>query len=341
MHTSPLQSTKTDNNLPLISVIVPVYNVAPYLHLCIDTILQQTYSNLEIILVASESTDGSVEICDSYLTKDSRVSIIHTPAEGLSKARNVGIDFAKGEYLIFIDSDDFIAPDFITTLYTLLIDSKSDIAQCDFIHVPQETTNGDAVYTNSIKLVSGRDMCYNFYDLELGYTTVVAWSKIYHRKLFEGIRYPVGRLHEDVATTHKLFYRANQVAVTRSKLYFYRQVETSIMGRPWSLKRLDTLRARQERMDFFKEMGDDELYSFARADMVSMINSVLLNVKKLSDTEDIQKQLISKRDSLVWKVLVDRNVPIVRRGHAVIGSYFPRTTRMIVKLFRKLNLIGN
>lgn len=184
-------------------------------------------------------------------------------------------------------------------------------------------------------------MCYNLYNLKLSYSTVVAWSKIYRRNLFEGIRYPVGRLHEDVATTHKLFYRANRVAVTRSKLYFYRQVDTSIMGRPWSLKRLDTLRARQERMDFFKEVGDAELYSLARADMVSMINSVLPNVKRLADTENIQKQLISKRDSLVWKVLVDGNVPLVRRGHAVMSSYFPRTTRLIVIILKKLNVIGS
>lgn len=339
MTVSSLHSTKTDSNLPLISVIVPVYNVAPYLHLCVDTILQQTYSNLEIILVASKSDDDSVDICDSYVSKDSRISVIHTPAEGLSKARNVGIDIAKGEYLIFIDSDDFIAPDFIETLYTLLIESKSDIAQCDFLRVPQETRRADALYSDSIRLFSGRDMCYNFYDLELGYTTVVAWSKIYRRKLFEGIRYPVGRLHEDVATTHKLFYRANQVAVTRSKLYFYRQVETSIMGKPWSLKRLDTLRARQERMDFFKDVGDDELYSLARRDMVSMTNSCLSNVKQIPNTGTIQKDLIAHRNLLLREVLCDYNIPIIYRCYSIADSCFPKLVKLLVGILKKVGII--
>ena len=125
---------------PLISVIVPVYNVASYLPTCLDSILNQTYKNLEIILVASTSKDNSVEICDEYAGKDERISVIHCPPNGLSDGRNKGIDAAHGEYLSFIDSDDFIAPEFIQTLYDIIVEYGCDIAQGGYLRIP-ETQN--------------------------------------------------------------------------------------------------------------------------------------------------------------------------------------------------------
>lgn len=326
----PQQSSLTSNQL--ISIIVPVYNVAPYLDLCIESILKQTYKNIEILLIVSKSDDNSVEICESYISRDSRISVIQTPAEGLSKARNDGIEIAKGEWLSFIDSDDFITYDFIEKLHTMAINSNSEIAQCSFLKVSQNTNSGFGTYSQSLEILSGRDACNYLFDTDKSYETVVAWGKIYRKELFDGIRYPVGRIHEDVATTHKLLYRANRVVRTDSKLYFYRQNETSILGKPYSLKRLDTLISREERLDFFKESGDLELYSRAQYEMINMVFFSLENVKRLPNTRKIQNELKDKRNYLSREILKDNNIPNLNKIYVIIRSYFPRASKLIVNL---------
>ena len=318
----------------LISVIVPVYNVAPYLRRCLDTIINQTYKNLEIIIVASTSTDDSVEICEEYAKKDSRITLIHSEPKGLSDARNRGIEAAHGEYLSFIDSDDYIHPDFISTLYRICSENNCEIAQCGLIRVDTEYNEILFEPEREINIYSGREMSYNFYyGFPNGTANVVTWSKLYRRHLFSKLRFPVGKIHEDVATTHQLFYTAERIGVTTQPLYFYRRVPTSIMGVGFTLKRLDGLQFFEERAEFFKEKGEDELSSLWHLQYVKSYKAYLKNLKKYYPKEvELRKNLQHKCKKELLKVLNNPQIPIIEKVITISGFYLPRIITTLGKL---------
>ena len=229
------------SDTPLISVIVPVYNVAQYLRICLDSIVKQTYQNIEIILVASDSIDDSVEICEEYKMKDERVVLIYSKPNGLSDARNKGIDTAKGDYLSFIDSDDFIAPEFIQTLYEIITRYNCEVAQCNFLRVSEDAKVDSSIIMNQktdIEIFSGLDMCYNLYNC-WWISSVASWSKLYQKNLFKTIRFPVGKINEDQATTYKIFSLSNRIGFTKQTYYYYRKREESITTNQFNIKNLD------------------------------------------------------------------------------------------------------
>lgn len=243
----------------LITLIIPVYMVESYLDRCLSSIVRQTYENLEIILVDDGSKDSCPAICDRWAKKDKRIRVIHRENGGLSAARNSGIEAAQGEYLAFVDSDDFVSEEFIEALYQACKRTKSQIAQCRYEYVDgdvmtkdrEEVTEPTEVFSGKemIKGMSWRDGAYN----------VVAWNKLYHKSVFEGVRYPEGRIHEDEATTHKLFYQAEQVAFVYRYLYGYYTGGTSITRDKFSLKRLDWEWAVRNRLTFLKERQETEI----------------------------------------------------------------------------------
>lgn len=208
-----------DQNV-LISVIVPVYNVEEYLPRCVDSILAQTYKNLEIILVDDGTKDASDKICDEYAAKDPRVKVIHKENGGLSSARNAGIDIARGEYLGFVDSDDWIEPEMYEQM--LALTQKYDVklvcaGRYDFSSRTGKKTVGlcppkEEVITGMELL--GRVFTWNQCDS-------AAWDKLYHRSLFEEIRYPLGQISEDVAVVYKLAELVDRVAMCDKPFYNY------------------------------------------------------------------------------------------------------------------------
>ncbi len=245
---------------PLISVIVPVYKVEAYLRRCVDSLLSQTYQKTEIILVDDGSPDGCPAICDAYAGKDDRVRVIHQKNAGLSGARNAGIDAAGGEYLSFVDSDDYVAPDFIQTLYELLTETDSAISQCRFAYVQGEPLKRDDTADRSFKICRGACLMEQLYGPEEeAVYFVVAWNKLYKRELFKKIRYPEGRIHEDEATTYKLFHEGKKLAFTDRALYGYYTDNAGSITSVFSGKRLQWLTAQEERISFFIEHGYEAL----------------------------------------------------------------------------------
>ena len=209
----------------MISIIVPVYKVEAYLDKCISSIIAQTYKDIEIILVDDGSPDRCGAICDSYAAKESRIRVFHTENGGLSAARNVGIDNANGEYLGFVDSDDWIEPDMYQVLFDTLLENSADISACDlYCNYPdrQESEHrvSDAVYgqDDAIRALIDRSIA-NY-----------AWNKLYKRELFSSIRFPNGRLYEDIATIYKLILKTERVASTSKPLYHYRKRGDSTTG---------------------------------------------------------------------------------------------------------------
>ena len=239
-----------DNDL--ISVIVPVYNTQQYLEKCLDSIVKQTYQNLEIILVNDGSIDESEIICQKYQKKDKRIKYIKQHNGGLSVARNTGIENANGKYLIFIDSDDYVNVHFVDELYSALINNNSDIAVCDYQKVYEKDADIYSKNTAVIqKNVSNKfDNLYN----ENSAVTVVAWNKIYKKEIFDKIKYPIGKIHEDEYIIHYILDNIKSITYVRAKYYYYYQRESSITG-SYSIKRLDILEALKDRAVFFENKG--------------------------------------------------------------------------------------
>lgn len=219
---------------PLISVIVPVYNVEPYLRRCVDSILRQTYRNLEILLVDDGSTDRSGTICDASAQQDTRVKVIHQKNQGQAAARNHGIDQAKGEYLSFVDSDDFIEERMLETLCRDAAEAGVMLAAAGFRKVSDAVASSAPTEGIGPEIMSGKEAIDSLLlSEEIG---DFPWNKLYDRRLFDGVRYPEGYIFEDLGTTYRLVERCPRISFRREALYNYYQRADSTLNQTKKLR---------------------------------------------------------------------------------------------------------
>lgn len=246
----------------MISVIVPVYNVEEYLRRCVDSILSQTYVDFEMILVNDGSRDSSGRICDDYAELDSRIRVIHKANGGIGSARNAGLEIAKGEYISFLDSDDWIEPDFFEVLLNLLLKYDADISQVFFIQETRTKQDRDfaVVRKKDAQVYDGRDVMGNLFGRLTGFRTTVVWNKLYRRELFDGVRIPENMVFEDEACIHEILYRARRMVVNDSTLYHYTWRDNSLSHQAQPLKYLDLVKAGEMRLRFFAERQEEEYY---------------------------------------------------------------------------------
>ena len=256
----------------LISVIIPVYKVEEYLDDCMRSILDQTYRNLEIILVDDGgTTDRCPEMCDEYAAADERIKVIHKKNGGLSDARNAGLEIATGRWIVFIDSDDYAAPDMIMKLADAADRTGAQLVWCGFKEISAESVYskdkfGETDKDNSqteIKVRSNKEAEMLFYEPGKMGECMVAWNKLYLRDLFfddDKIRYPKGKIFEDGYTTYKLIYKAEKVAVIDEAMYFYRQRKDSIMNKNADRNYRAAREAGAGKLKFFIEHDEKELY---------------------------------------------------------------------------------
>lgn len=238
------------NSFPLISVIVPCYNVELYLDKCVQSIVDQSYQNLEIFLVDDGATDSTPKLCDEWSLKDDRIKVIHKSNGGLSDARNVAIDVANGEYLVFIDSDDYVSIDYVESLYNLLVKSNADISVCSYMPFYEGTQPENKKVEEADLLVSSdKAIELMFYQKNFDNT---AWGKLYKRYLFENIRYPYGLIYEDLALTYKLFAKSQKIAFTSAKNYFYLIRSNSLDGGSITPRRYESA------LTILKQLYDDK-----------------------------------------------------------------------------------
>ena len=238
----------------LISVIVPVYKVEEYLDRCVTSIVNQTYSNLEIILVDDGSPDKCPTMCDAWKEKDYRIKVIHKENGGLSDARNAGLDIAAGEYIAFVDSDDYVHPQFIEVLHYLAVREKADVVACAFQIIPKnyEPKQRKIQNLSDIKLKTSAKN-------EMDLIGIVAWNKLYRRNLFDFIRFPKGKINEDMGIFWKTIYYAKKMVATEESLYFYYVGNpNSIMNQPYSIKRFDIVDVQFEQYEYFKNKKIDD-----------------------------------------------------------------------------------
>ena len=244
-----------------ISIVVPIYKVEKYLDRCVDSLVNQTWSNLEIILVDDGSPDRCGEICDKRAAEDSRIRVIHKPNGGLSDARNAGLDFATGEFVGFLDSDDFIHPEMIRDLYRLILKHNADIAQCSIrsVYDDEILDPGDPGPEKVLTNIEALESMFTPWVVDY----VLANNKLYRRSLFKEIRYPLGKIHEDEFTSYKLFFLASRIVVTEKRYFHYFQSPNSIIRSGFNEKKLHYAEAMEDRINFFREKGLDRLCSLA------------------------------------------------------------------------------
>ena len=323
--------------LPLVSIIVPVYNVEKYLRRCLDSVVAQSYKTLEIILIDDGSTDTSGKICDEYEQKDMRIKAIHKTNGGLSDARNKGLDICQGEYVAFVDSDDYISKVFIE----MAMDAMQK-GNCELLAVKNGTPFWDGESETVLK-----DDINNYYveycdsriALEKMFYQVIATGapfKICRRALYNSIRFPCSYLYEDVATTYRLFFDTDKVAILEEDIYAYRKRRDSIIRQSFSEKKLVML-------DIFDQLVNDKqikqagLEKAAASRAYAGLFSVFLQIPE-TDIE-LQKKVWRKLQSVQKTVLFDPS-PYVRKKNrcAALASFLGM--RAAYKLGRKFGQKG-
>ncbi|OFT09369.1 glycosyltransferase family 2 protein [Limosilactobacillus fermentum] len=278
---------------PVVSVIVPVYNVQNFIGKCIESILSQTFKDFELLLVNDGATDHSKEICEKFAEIDNRVRVLNKKNGGLSDARNYGLDNSKCDYVIFIDGDDYVDERFIEKLYTAITNTDSEVAVCEYAEVSEQ---GDVISEVSLNSqvgsseLTGKDILRLFYQPG-GVVNQVVWNKIYKRSVFKDVRFAKGRFYEDGYIMAPLYWNIRKVSLVREKLYFYVKRSGSIMNSKLNMKKLtDADESFLYRMEFFKKR-DNELYLLAVDEYLSWIIIITAHIFRDSGAREFVSYL--------------------------------------------------
>lgn len=273
---------------PLISIVVPIYNIKEYLVGCVNSILEQSYKNIEIILVDDGSKDGSGNICDEYAKKDHRIRVIHQKNGGLSEARNAGINAAGGQYITFVDGDDALDTDAIKYLYKLQEKKQADISICAFAMVSGKKIKniGSQYRTKTLN----PSQCLERMLMGEGFD-LTAWGKLYPKSFFDKIKFPANKLHEDVGTTYKLVMRSKKIAYGPDPKYLYYQRKNSIVQSNFSVKKMDLICLTDEMCDEI-DARYPELKNVTNRRRVRARIAILARVCGDKRFADIEKQMI-------------------------------------------------
>lgn len=319
-----------------ISIVVPVYNVEKYLSECIESILNQTFKDFELILVDDGSKDSSGYICDDYARKDSRINVIHKKNGGLSDARNVGIKASKGEYLGFVDSDDCIEREMFQKLYEAIEKYEADISICSFGLINDEGKVGEIFfdYENEaiISPILAQEKYFEGYAQSMLYT--VAWNKLYKKSLFDNIAYPVGKLHEDEFTTFRLLYKSERIVYIPYCGYLYRCRNESIMDQ-FNAKRFDLFDSYIYKLQFFKKIGSSDLWIKLFKKTLHMLEEYQYRQKKSGQKElnILVKQYRKKIIEAYSECCI--TIPCKLKIEVILFEYFPGLYYLIWKKIAK------
>jgi len=313
---------------PLISIILPIYNVKDYLPKCIKSIFAQTYTNLEIIMVDDGSTDGSGKLCDDYAAKDSRVRVFHKTNGGVSDARNYGVDNANGEYITWIDPDDYVDKDYVEYLYRLILKYNTKMSICQlrvvFVNgkIDEKGSSGNELLTN--KNCIKRMLYHDVIDTS-------ACLKLYHRDLYKNIRYPYGKLFEDMATTYKLMLKCSKIAVGYESKYNYVIRNNSIVNCAFNPNKLDLL-------EMTDNMGKEVLSIYPDLSKAVMRRRVYARFSTLNQMLEVEGHDDKKNEIIRFikahskEIIFDKKAP-KRDKFAIIVLYLSK------RMYKKIWLI--
>ncbi len=323
---------------PKVSVVIPVYNVEKYLDKCLETITAQTYRNYELILVDDGSKDSSGSICDRYKQEHPETIVIHQKNMGLSGARNSGVKVSSGKYITFIDSDDFVANNYIEFLMNLIKEFDADVSVCQ-----DRKVWDDSIFSIKNVVSSSEHKCYTAEEalIEMCYTRAFrgyAVAKLYKRELVEQYPYPLGMLYEDIATTHKIIGSAQKIACGSEKMYFYRQGNTSIMRSKFTDKQWDGMRACELQLDYIRNKYPKAEKAAIYKCAARINNYMFMLLEPTVENKHIYKALRGELNKYSKTVLFDDNVKnnFKVRVLAMLSGYYPMSF-----LYRLVEYLSN
>lgn len=310
----------------MVSVIVPVYNTACFLRECVDSILAQTVADFELILVDDGSTDGSEIICDEYSVNDNRVKVVHQKNQGMSVARNSGLDIHRGEYVTFVDADDVLYPQFIEIMLTVAAETGSDIVAAGYIR------DEKAVFRNVNR--SMQPVIESSIDAleRLLYQKVdsAVWGKMFSSRLFDTVRFLPGMWYEDLLISIQLYPKANSVARISGRLYFYRLHPESFVCR-FSEHRFDILKV-TDSIEWWASKNHRDLLSAARARRFSAVYNVLLMLYKSKvNYPDVERRCIAEIMERRGEALKNPNVRLKNKIGALVSYFGVRFIKMLAR----------
>ena len=321
-----------------ISIVVPVYNVEKYVSKCIESIINQTYSNLEIILINDGSTDISGCICDYYAKKDNRIIVVHQNNQGLSMARNNGINISTGDYIGFVDSDDWIEIDMFEVLFKNIVNFDANISICDYSSVYENGKNDrkDLSQIQSIITLKGKDILHYFLLNYHGHTLIheTVWNKLYKRFLFDKIRFPPNRIYEDIFTTYLLVDAAQNIVISSTQKYNYLRRKDSITGQSQTTKIFDIVEGNLQRYEYIK-LAHFEFEQVCRKILLNELIAVLYKISREKFFET-SKEYVNRMVDIV------KNIDIYSCG---LEEYSVRLLELFMQNDRKwivaIKLYGN
>lgn len=315
-----------------ISMIIPVYQVEKYIAQCIESVINQTFRDFELILVDDGSKDSSGMICDTYAAKDDRIIVIHTENRGAASARNTGLDHASGNYITFLDGDDYIAENMLTRLYEVIHDSEYDMVVSDFLNILPDEKDNFIVHLQE-KTVCGRDVLEHLKnERNYGLWTIV-WNKIYKREVLENLRFPAGKYFEDEFFSNQLYLNSGQIHVIPDVLCYHRVLASSTMNTQKTENYLDLLDALRERLEIYWKYGysEDEIYKvliflldpFTRCAKAKFVGT---NKQRLEQTRKFIK--------ITARKLINTQLSWIKKGSLVLIGLFPEQIFQLAIRFR-------
>lgn len=260
----------------LVSVIIPAYNAEKYLGFCLDTVIAQTHKKLEIIVINDGSKDNTDKICDEYAEKDSRVRVIHQENHGVAFARNVGLDEAAGEYIAFIDSDDYVKSNYIEVLLKTCTENCSNITICKSIDTYKRELF-DLPVSYNVRTYESMFLLQNISYLDVCYEVVI--SMIFHKSVFDNLRFPVGLIYEDSYIYYDLIKNAGKITFIDTILYYYYLSSNSIMRSDFSVKKYDILTSYEKKLEVPKRNNCKQSYQIVSRDYLYTVSGMIGQTK--------------------------------------------------------------
>ncbi len=323
-----------------ISVIIPVYNVEDYIEQCIRSVCASTYRNIEIILVDDESTDKSGIICDKYADLDKRIRVIHKKNGGVSEARNIGIENSIGDYISFVDGDDMIDENLYEVLYNNIRLHNADISACR-ARTSVNSVRIDDICDNSVRVFSKKEDLLKEFFFGRGGNTVPCWSKLYKRKIFLDVRFPVGKIYEDAAIVWELIKRTECMVVQYTRLYFYRIRKGSYVHKNnFNPKLLDQIEVYEQlNSNILKDTLNSDVKKISEARLFFAYRNTIENIMQLDDGKlhmDVVDNICSKLKRSWYQFMMNEYIGYKRK----FATIFVMISPSIYMLFKKIKLMS-
>lgn len=315
-----------------ISIIVPIYKVEPYIKRCVDSLINQTYKNIQIILVDDGSPDNCGKICDEYAKKDNRIICIHKQNGGLSSARNSGLDWiyknSEAQWISFVDSDDFVHERYIELLYQTAVEYCTDVSVCSFAVTDSSEYNVNIKDVKKQILDPEKLWCENITN------AIVSWGKLYKRHIWNGLYFPIGKIREDEFVIYKIIFK-NKASIINAPLYFYFKNQNSITRSEWVPNQLSILDAKKEQIEFFKKYGFENAYYYTIINYIYRYSVAIRQIEKiLPKYEDYYKRLKKEQ-----KITIKKYKSIVEIPYAsMYSARFPNGIKSM-NIFQKFKFI--